>query len=128
MLTRKLFPILSALALASCATVNVPNTRMCAVAGRLSAGMDCAYTLNDKTESMTMAESLDFLEPQLTPERGPAVCMASADWAKIKTVIEQACGALGRKCTKEVKDAMQSVSDRVTGLQALSISKRRGKK
>lgn len=126
MRTRKTSLLSFAFALLSgCATVQVPNTRVCAVAGRFSAGMDCAYTQTDQTESMTMDEALDFLEPQVSPERGPALCQSSEDWVRMKTALEQACTALGRKCTTEVKQSIAAAAYRVDALRALSISKRK---
>lgn len=108
--------ILFALAQLSCATL--PNVRACAVAGTLSSGMDCAYTLTDKTEELTFEQALDFLEAQperpdperpgeMLPARGGAICMSADDWNRMKTELEKACKKL--KCKREDVEAIERI-------------------
>src|SRR5689334_11961796 len=95
---------LSALLL-SCAGVEIPNTRVCVVAGKLSAGGDCAYTGSATTEQMSFEEFVDFLEAReerpdpkdpakRLPAKGAALCQSSEDWTRAKTALEQACKLL----------------------------------
>jgi hypothetical protein len=73
--------------------------------------MECAQTLSDKTESLTLDQSIAFLEPSTT--RGGAMCMSTEDFAALKTALEQACNKLGRACTKEAKQNLKVVSARM---------------
>ncbi len=129
---KKLFLILCGLQ-ASCSTITIPNSKVCTVAGAMSAGADCAYTLDSKTEEMTLDEFLDFLEPKeevidpitkkiIEPARGGALCTPVSDFNAQKTALEQACEALGSKCSYEIKEAIQKVSNNVTALQAKALS------
>lgn len=124
LLPTMLLPLL--LITAGC-TVAIPNVKVCAVSGVLAAGMDCAYTLDDKTEEMNLDQSVAFLEPQIEPPRGAAMCMSSEDFSKLKSALEQACKKLGTSCTKEAKANIAQVSDRVDGLQARVREKRKNK-
>jgi hypothetical protein len=103
--------------LTSCATV--PNARVCAVAGVLQAGADCAYTLSDDLEAMTMDEFLAWLEP--APERGPAMCVSAYDWGRIKTALEQACKAAGPKCTYEVIKEIRRIPEAIPASTARTL-------
>jgi tetrahydromethanopterin S-methyltransferase subunit G len=104
--------------------VTVKNTKACAVAGVMAAGADCAYTLTDKTESMTLDELIDFLEPQperpdpknpgkMLPARGPAIIQSSDDWNHMKTALEQACAALEDRCSYETQQMIKEAGRRV---------------
>jgi hypothetical protein len=90
----------------------------------MSAGADCAYTLSDKTESMTLDEFITFLEPQIQPPKGAAVCMSSEDYSQIKTAIEQACKKLGTSCVTQLKETFQMTATRVDRLQKKVWQKR----
>lgn len=126
----------SALLLAACTTIKLPNTPVCAVAGTMSAGADCAYTLTDETYSLSFDEWIDYLEPQsdrpdpkapgkTLPARGGALCLPSEGWAGFKTALEQACRKLGgRVCTAEVKAALLKTDERLTLLAAGASSKK----
>ena len=83
----------------------------------MSAGADCAYTISGETEAMDLNQWIEFLEPQVEPARGAAMCMSSENFARIKTVIEQACKKLGGACTKEAKENLSRVSTIIDGLQ-----------
>lgn len=104
---------------AGCAGIKVPNTRACAVAGRIEDGGECVYTLSDRRESMTSAQFLDFLEPR--SERGGAICQSAHDWARMKTALEQACRKLPGGCTYEVQAMLQGASKRVGWLYDRSV-------
>lgn len=101
--------------------INVYNTRQCSVAGYISNGMDCAYTLSDKTEQMNFHDSLIFLEPQVErpdpndpsktlPARGGAICQSSEDWGKNKTSLEQACKKLSGCNYEQLHDALERIN------------------
>ena len=96
--------------LTSCA-VNIPNIRAVApVEGIPGIAAIAQETNTDKTTRLTIDEWLDFLYAQLErpdpkdptntlPEKGPAICMSSEDWAKNETAIAQLC--VKGKCTYE---------------------------
>jgi hypothetical protein len=126
----------ASLALSGCATT-VPNTRVCAVAGVLTAGADCAHTLSDETESLTLEQFIDFLEPaperpdpahpgQVLPARGPAMCQSADDWGKAKTALEQLCEKAGSRCTYEMKQKLAEVAGRIDRLQLQTLAKPKG--
>lgn len=122
---------MSLAALVSCANVQVANTEVCAVAGVMAAGMDCAETLSQKTRSMDLTETIKFLEPQLadpvkkTPARGAAMCQSADDWNKQKTALESACKILGKSCTYEIKMALATAENNISTLQAKVASKKK---
>lgn len=117
---KKLYLSLLVLLLNGCSGVTIPNIKVCAVAGTMSAGADCAYTLSDETESMSFDEFLAFLQP--TDTRGSALCQSAEDWTKLKTAIEIACKKLGSACNKEVKEQLKTVTYRMDNLQKKSKS------
>lgn len=128
MRTKKLsLTLLSGFILSGC-TVMLPNVRVCAVSGVLSAGADCSYTGDDTTEEMTLEQFLEFLEPQIEPPRGAAMCMSAEDWTKEKIAMEQACDKLGASCKKETRDLISRLSDRADALQAKVMKKRKDNK
>ncbi len=102
--------VFMALSFSGCVTV--PNTRACSVAGQLSAGMICGETLTDKTSELTLEETLEFLSPRPgspgVPARAGAICQSAEDWNKQKSALEAACRALGRRCSYEIKQAIES--------------------
>lgn len=103
--------------LSACTGVEIPNVRVCAVAGVMAAGADCAWTLSDKIESMNLDQFIDFLEPDSNTGKGAALCQSSADWNKQKTALELACKSLGAKCTKETIEALQFASKQIKALE-----------
>jgi hypothetical protein len=122
--------------LAGC-TVSIPNITVCATAGVLSAGGDCAETLSGKTSSLTLDQWIEFLEPQaeqtlpdgkVIPSRGAALCMSSDGFAKLKTAMEQACKLLGAKCQKEVTQRINDINGKVEKLQATVMTKKKKRK
>lgn len=101
------------LLLTSC-SIAPPNIKACAVAGVMSAGADCVYTLSEDRETMNLDELIVFLEPQeervdpknpekKLPARGPAILIPSEDWVKLKTFIQQACKKLGNACSVSIQ-------------------------
>ncbi len=120
--------LFAGLILTSCGSVKLPNTRVCAVSGKLSAGADCVYTGEETKEEMTFTEFMDFLEAQdakpnpkdpskMIPPHGAALCQSSEDYTKQKTALEQACRLLGNRCTPEIKKTLQTTWRRIEGLQ-----------
>lgn len=126
MRTVNVFLLLCSLLLASCSIV-VPNTKVCATAGTMTAGADCAWTLTDATEELDMNQWLEFLEPrqatETSPARGAAICQSAEDWNRMKTALEQACRKLGRWCTHEAQATAEAMSARVDALQAKVTAK-----
>jgi len=117
---------ITVIATAGC-TIKIPNVKVCAVAGIMAAGADCAYTLSDETEELSLKEFINFLEPQvekpdpdnpgeMIPARGPALCQSTEDYTKIKIALEQACKKLGSGCSKELRKALKSASKRMSKL------------
>jgi len=128
-LTKNLLLGLLSLAISSCTNVNIPDVKVCAVAGIMAAGADCAYTLSDETEEMTLNQFVEFLEPQaekpdpadptkVIPARGPALCQSTEDYTKIKIALEQACKKLGSSCSKKMRDSLKKLSAKLTKLTA----------
>jgi hypothetical protein len=110
---RFLLLCVSLCSLAACG-VRVPNIKICAAAGAVSAGANCAYTLSSETEEMDFDQFLDFLEPNDT--RGGAVCSSVADWIKLKSVLESVCNRYG--CSREEIDQIK-----LAGKRAETISR-----
>jgi hypothetical protein len=91
------------------------------VSGTISAGGNCVRTLSPETRQLSFDEFLDFLEASeeiknpdgtvLRPAKGAALCQSSDDFNKIKTALEQACYALKKRCTFEMQQVIQSMSD-----------------
>jgi hypothetical protein len=104
------------------------------VAGTITAGADCAWTSTGETEELNFDLFMDFLEPQpekpgpngtIIPAKGPAICISSQDFAKLKTATEQLCAKVGSACTKETKAKMEELSLRIENLREKSIAKAR---
>ena len=117
----KLFIVLLSLTLSSCSSVTIPDSKICSVAGLMSAGADCTTYLSHTRTSMTFNEFIDFLEP--TPAQGGAVCMTLNDFISTKTAIEQACVLLGSQCTKEIKKKLRSLNSEIASFIELNHSK-----
>lgn len=102
------------------------------MAGIMAAGMDCAHTRADETRSMTLDQTLEFLEPRIgskgVPERAGAMCMSADDYTKQKTDLEIICRKLGDQCTYEVKQALAATDRRMVELQQRTIKKAGRKK
>lgn len=98
------------LLLAGCTGVQLPDVKVC-YTPLLAAGGDCMYTLSGGFEEMTAEQFVEYLEP--TEKRGPALCLSTEDYARLKTAIEQLCYKAGSGCTKEVKKEIQTVASRM---------------
>ena len=116
---------LALLSLSGCMSVRIPNTEICAVSGRLAMGANCANTLNDQTRQLNLGEFIDFLEPRVSPSgdvvKGPALCMSTIDFERLKTAIEQACTLLEQRCTYEMQEAIRYANGNVTELKRKSL-------
>lgn len=116
------FVISSSLMVSAC-TVQIPDTKICSVAGIMAGGAYCAHTLTDDTEDMTPSAFYAFLEPDETTGKGAALCMSTDDFAKLQIALEQACRKLGTNCSKEVKEEVKRVSKRIALLKDRSSKK-----
>lgn len=108
--------------ISGCASVKIPNTEVCAVAGILDGGAFCAETLTGKQTDKTRDEFIKWLEPQEAsdgvPARGAALCQSAEDWNKQKTAFEQACVLLGiKRCTKEIQQLFEQITFNVDAVQ-----------
>ena len=101
---------MSLVLLNSCASVQVPNTEVCAVAGKVQYGANCVHTLSDETREMQFEEFIKFLEPSNNPPKGAALCQSSDDWNKQKTALEEACKILKDKCTYQIQQAIANIA------------------
>lgn len=106
----------------------VRNVEACAVAGIMSAGMDCANTLSDATRSMNLDKSIEFLEPQVSPPRAGAICMSAEDFNNQKTDIEVLCRKMGSACTLEAHELIDKAAMRMDLLQVRTKAKKKPKK
>jgi hypothetical protein len=97
---------LGGLALSAC-SVMVPDVKVCAVAGRLQAGADCAYTGHDETSEMDMAATVKMLEDG-------AIWMSAQDYMRLKTAIESMCYKMGSACEYQ---KLQATVARISTLQ-----------
>jgi hypothetical protein len=93
--------------LSACTSVQVPDVKIYAVAGRLQAGMDWAATGHEETGEITMGETIKFLE-------AGALCMSSPDYMRLKTAVEQLCYTAGGQCSYEV---LKKTTDRISAMQ-----------
>lgn len=113
------------LSLFGCMSVRIPNTEVCAVSGRLAMGANCANTLTDQTRQLNLGEFIDFLEPRVSPTgdvvKGPALCMSTVDFEKLKTAIEQACQLLEQRCTYEMQEAIRFANGNIDDLKRKSL-------
>ena len=91
------------------------------------AGMNCADTLTPNTREMTLEETIKFLEPQepilsesgevIIPGRSGAICQSSEHYNEIKTDLEVACKKLGKRCTYEMKENIESFKSALKKVQ-----------
>lgn len=100
MLTRIIGASLLALLLSSC--VEIPDVKVCTIAGTLAAGADCSTTNTNVVSELTTSEWYDFVLPKA--DEGGAACMSVNDFVKIKTAIQQLCKKRGASCQYEGVD------------------------
>lgn len=111
--------------LLSCAHVQIPDTKHCTVRGRLAHGANCSTTISNKQEKMDLNAFVKFLEPDEESGKGGAICTPSEDYRKAKTAIEQACAMLGKKCSLEVIEVLDRITNNVDQIinQGVKMSK-----
>lgn len=97
----------------SCKGVVIKETEFCGVSGLVTHGADCATTIENKTRSMSMEEFIDFLTPDPTRNKSGALCQSVDDVIANKTSLEQACKLLKNRCTKEMKQMIESFDSAV---------------
>ena len=110
--------LLSLFVLTSCAQVKIKDTKVCAVAGTIEAGANCAMTLSEihpEESQMNFQEFIKFLEP--SDEKAPAICQSARDWNSIKTSLEQACVMLKDSCSYEMKAAIRQFNKSLVRLK-----------
>lgn len=115
-----------------CTSVQLPAIKACATAGVITAGADCAWSDSGETEELNFDLWVDFLEPQpekpgpngtVIPAKGPAICISSEHWTRLKTAVEQLCAKVGAACTKETRAKMEELSFRIEKLRDRAIAK-----
>lgn len=89
--------------ISSCKTIEIHDTKVCAVAGVLSAGVSCTKVISGVETEMTFEELVEMLEP--TEERGGAVVIPLKDFIEMKGSLEEACVEL--KCKKKLEAQMK---------------------
>lgn len=128
-----LFPLL--LSACNATQIKVGNYTECTVAGVFQAGMDCAETNTSKISTKSPEQMIEFLEPQparpdpenpgeMLPARAGAVCRSDEDFTAQKTALEQACAALGKKCSTEIKSALRRMGQKVRPMLENAKNKR----
>lgn len=91
--------------LTSCGTIKIHDTKVCTVAGKLSAGANCTKAVSGAKTQITFEELIDMLEPG--ENRGPAVVIPMNDFVDLKTELESACIYL--RCKKSDKKKLQKL-------------------
>lgn len=110
-MTRSLL-LLSLVLITSSGCVSIPNTRACTAKGLVSDGAICVESNTHVTSEISFDEFIRFLEAQPDSEdtahpgqiiqgHGSAMCESAEDWNKKKTLIEQMCRILGKRCSYE---------------------------
>lgn len=112
MTTLKILALLSLFALSSCASIRIPDARICAANGPVLNGASCAHTLTSATEQISGDAFLSFLEADPSAGRGAALCMSPSDFNGLETALEQACSALGSSCLAPVRKAIAQARKR----------------
>lgn len=111
----------TALLASSCVSVTIPNTRKCAVKGLILNGANCAETNTGITSELTYEELVDFIQAvpahpdpahpgQTIPDKGAAIMISADDASREKTALEIACRALGKKCSFEMHQTIQTMN------------------
>lgn len=92
--------------MANCASVEIPITKICSVAGKIDSGGICSTTDGIKSD-MTMEEFVVWLEAQ--DGKAAAVCESAQDYSKQKTALEKLCREAGSSCTFEMRKVLKSL-------------------
>lgn len=134
---RLLILLAFAISLSGC-KIEIEDTKECAVAGVLSAGMNCAWRISGETSEMTLDQTIEFLEPQperpdpanpkkMLPARAGAICRSAEDARKQQTALKQACRKLGKACTLEMRELIATDEKNVGGVEKKSVKIKKGK-
>lgn len=94
--------------LQSCGSIEIKDTKHCAVAGVVSAGADCVTLVSGTTSSLTFDDLIDMLEPN--EQRGGAIITPVDDFVELKKSLEKACVLLDNRCTKEIKKKIETAN------------------
>jgi len=105
-------------------SIEIKDGTTCAVAGKLSAGLNCAHLRSDATFELDFNHAIEFLEArperpdpdhpgQTLPAKGAAICLPSADYATVATELELACRLLGKQCTYETQKLIAGIKARM---------------
>lgn len=111
---------LACLISSGCATVRVPNVEWCT-----SIGIDgalCQNSLSNDNRQLTLDEWLAWLDADVEAGRGPALCVSSDDFTRLKIALEQLCYRAGRYCTRDTKKKMTRFFRNMDTLQYESSS------
>lgn len=107
---KKPWLLLCALLVSACDVV-IPDVEVCSGKAPLSQGANCATTISGQTREIDLNAYLDMLAPNIEQNRGGAICMSTVDYSRQQTALEQACRALGKRCKKEVREAIVKMAD-----------------
>lgn len=93
----------------SCSSINVKDTKVCAVSGVITAGANCVYTVSKKREQLNLEQLIEMLEPNVKEKRGGAIIIPFKDYIDVKENIEIVCNLKMVKCKKDILDNLESV-------------------
>lgn len=96
--------------------IAIADIELCAVAGSVSNGADCTTTNSKKSREINLSELIRYLEPDINPDKPPAIIMKAEGWTRIKSALEEACIALRGLCEAEFMDELKRVDGNVQGL------------
>ena len=96
----------------SCGTVKIHDTKICTVAGAMSAGANCTRAVSGERTQLNFEELVDMLLP--TEAHGPAVIIPLNDFVDLKNELEQACVYL--KCKKRERKKLESTMSNINKL------------
>jgi hypothetical protein len=101
----KLILLFLIFSITSCGSIQVHDTKVCNVAGVLSAGLSCTKAVSGEKTEMTFEELVDMLEP--TSERAGAVIIPFDDFVDLKQELESACVYI--RCKKSDKKKLNKL-------------------
>lgn len=102
----------------------------------MQAGLDCSHLTGDAVDSLSFAESLDFLQPQpertcapaavpgvcadnatgtpvVIPGRAGAICFSADDARAVFTELATMCRAMGKRCTYQTQAVLARLRARL---------------
>lgn len=124
---------LSLFSLIGSGCITIQDGHVCAVAGDLSYGANCAHLTSSETNILTLDETLDLLNPQEArkcvpvpgynvcqddqtvgekkdlPARGGAVMIPADDFSLIDTELREACRELGSRCSYATQEVLKKL-------------------